>query len=144
MNNLLVSVGVRYDVVAIVLMQNGCVVHKHIERVKDSEITKTNFKLVIQSFIIALRVLRRYMNENPSCCKEVCFEMTNATFVKWVDNRYSKEAYEGMFQYSLSLLQEIPVRYLFSCVPKTRALPYANEKYLVSNSITGLNLDTEE
>lgn len=138
------SIGIKKDIVCVVLYSRGGVVCRHVERIKDTDILSSSFKVVIQSFIISLRVLRDYFSKNQSYCDEVCFELKNTTFVSWVNNRYSKPAYESMFQSAMSLLQDLPIRYMFSCVSKPRALAYASEEFLPKLTLSGLDITAGE
>jgi hypothetical protein len=143
MGNIIVSMALRKNVVAILVQEDGVVKAKSTERIKDEKALASSYSGIIYAFAVALRYTRQYLQDNKSN-KDVCFETSNSTFIKWVDNQYSKELYQEEFVNVLKLLQELPIRYTFSYNPKPKAFTYADEKYCKKETVSGLNLDDYE
>ena len=143
MGNIIVSIAIKKNIVAIIIMENGMIKSKVTEKIKDSKALESIYAGMIYAFILALRYVRQYIQDNKEN-RNICFETSNSIFVKWVDNQYSKEAYQEDFEQALKLLQELPIKYAFSYNPRPKALPYANEQYCKKESIGGLNLGDYE
>ena len=70
----------------------------------------------------------------------VCFETSNSTFVKWIENQYSKSEYNEEFVEALRQLQELPILYAFHYAAKPKALVYAEPEYCKKPKLSGLDI----
>lgn len=139
MSNIVVSMSLRKGISAIVIMEDGIIKVKYVERIKDEHALSSNYAGIIYTFKLALRHVRQYMQTVD--VKDVCFETSNSTFIKWVDTQYSKEAYQKDFDEALTLLHELPIRYAFTYAEKPKAFLFTDSSYLKKESVSGLNLD---
>lgn len=139
MSNIVVSMSLRKGISAIVIMEDGIIKVKYVERIKDEHALSSNYAGIIYTFKLALRHVRQYMQTVD--VKDVCFETSNSTFIKWVDAQYSKEAYQKDFDEVLTLLHELPIRYAFTYAEKPKAFLFTDSSYLKKESVSGLNLD---
>ena len=94
---------------------------------------------MIHTFKVALRYVRDYIQQGEGEYS-VCFETSNSTFIKWVENQYSKAEYQAEFVDALHLLQELPIMYAFHYAPKTKAIVYADESYCKKPKLSGLDI----
>lgn len=125
--SLCVSCMTKKGVSSVVLMCNGKLVDKSVTVIKDERILASSYLCLIQTFIVALRLVRKYVNENADT-ENVVFEVNNSTFIKWIYNSYSKEQYQDLFIEAIELLNEIPVRYSFTYSNKPLATMYITDK----------------
>lgn len=139
MSNIVVSMSLRKGISAIVIMEDGVIKVKYVERIKDEHALSSSYAGIIYTFKLALRHVRQYMQ--TADVKDVCFETSNSTFIKWVDAQYSKEAYKQDFDEALTLLNELPIRYAFTYAEKPKAFLFTDSSYLKKESVSGLNLD---
>lgn len=139
MSNIVVSMSLRKGISAIVIMEDGVIKVKYVERIKDEHALSSNYAGIIYTFKLALRHVRQYMQTVD--VKDVCFETSNSTFIKWIDAQYSKEAYQKDFDEALILLHELPIRYAFTYAEKPKAFLFTDSSYLKKESVSGLNLD---
>ena len=139
MSNIVVSMSLRKGISAIVIMEDGVIKVKYVERIKDEHALSSNYAGIIYTFKLALRHVRQYMQIVD--VKDVCFETSNSTFIKWIDAQYSKEAYQKDFDEALTLLHELPIRYAFTYAEKPKAFLFTDSSYLKKESVSGLNLD---
>lgn len=139
MSNIVVSMSLRKGISAIVIMEDGIIKVKYVERIKDEHALSSNYAGIIYTFKLALRHVRQYMQTVD--VKDVCFETSNSTFIKWIDAQYSKEAYQKDFDEALTLLHELPIRYAFTYAEKPKAFLFTDSSYLRKESVSGLNLD---
>ena len=139
MSNIVVSMSLRKGISAIVIMEDGVIKVKYVERIKDEHALSSNYVGIIYTFKLALRHIRQYMQTVD--VEDVCFETSNSTFIKWIDAQYSKEAYQKDFDEALTLLHELPIRYAFTYAEKPKAFLFTDSSYLKKESVSGLNLD---
>lgn len=139
MSNIVVSMSLRKGISAIVIMEDGIIKVKYVERIKDEHALSSNYAGIIYTFKLALRHVRQYMQTVD--VKDVCFETSNSTFIKWIDAQYSKEAYQKDFDEALTLLHELPIRYAFTYAEKPKAFLFTDSSYLKKESVSGLNLN---
>lgn len=139
MSNIVVSMSLRKGISAIVIMEDGIIKVKYVERIKDEHALSSNYAGIIYTFKLALRHVRQYMQTVD--VKDVCFETSNSTFIKWIDAQYSKEAYQKDFDEALTLLHELPIRYAFTYAEKPKAFLFTDSSYLKKESVSGLDLD---
>lgn len=139
MSNIVVSMSLRKGISAIVIMEDGVIKVKYVERIKDEHALSSNYAGIIYTFKLSLRHVRQYMQTVD--VKDVCFETSNSTFIKWIDAQYSKEAYQKDFDEALTLLHELPIRYAFTYAEKPKAFLFTDSSYLKKESVSGLNLD---
>lgn len=140
MGNVIVSIAIKKDIVAVLITENGTIKTHVTEKIKDKNALESNYSSMIYAFVLALRYVRQYIQDNKSS-RDICFETSNSIFIKWVDNQYSKEAYQKEFMNALALLQELPIRYAFSYSAKPKAIVYADKKYCKKESVSGLNIE---
>lgn len=124
--SLCVSCATKKGVSSVVLMCDGYLVGKSVSRIKDSAVVESSYSCLIHTFITALRLVRSYV-DNHNDIENVTFEVNNSTFVKWVYNSFSKEQYQDLFCEAINLLNEIPIRYTFTCSKKPLATMYLSE-----------------
>ena len=82
MSNIVVSMSLRKGISAIVIMEDGIIKVKYVERIKDEHALSSNYAGIIYTFKLALRHVRQYMQTVD--VKDVCFETSNSTFIKWM------------------------------------------------------------
>lgn len=140
MSNLVCSIALRKGVVAVLLIDGGMVKKRVVERVKDADAAESSYMGIIYAFKVALRNVRDYVQQFEEHYN-VCFETSNSTFVKWIENQYSKEAYQEEFMGALRLLQELPIMYAFHYSPKPKALVYADVSYCKREKLSKLSVD---
>lgn len=140
MGSIIVSIAVKKSIVAIMIIEDGQVKLRITERIKDSHALESNHASMIYAFMLALRYVRQYIQDNKTS-SDIYFEVSNSTFVKWVENRYSKETYQEDFIKAMQLLQELPIRYSFVYASKPKAMEYADAKYCKKEVISGLSID---
>ena len=137
MGNIIVSIAIKRNIVAIVIIENGMIKSRVTEKIKDEKALSSNYSSMIYAFTIALRHVRQYIQSNKDSSRNICFETSNSIFIKWVDNH----AYQKDFEQALKLLQELPIKYAFTYAPRPKAIAYTDEKYCKKESVSGLNLD---
>lgn len=139
--SLCVSCMTKKGVSSVVVMCDGKLEMKSVTRIKDTEVLTSSYLCLIDTFITALRLVRKYVDENSNV-EKVVFEVNNSTFIKWVYNSFSKEQYQDLFSEALELLNEIPIQYALTYSKKPLATMYLSE---VENEVklSGL-LDEDE
>lgn len=144
MDSIKVSISVKKDIVAVAMFDRGILLKKDITRIKNEDIKTSNYKALIHAINKSLLLVRSYINENGNSC-DVTFEINNSTVKKWLDNQYSKPAYQDIFEEMLRLLHQIPMRYKFIVSTTPVASMFAKPS-LVQNKIklSSLDLDTLE
>lgn len=140
MSNVVCSIAVRHGVVAVLFVEDGMAKGRVVEKIKDEKALESSYSAMIYAFTFALRHLRDYI-QCAGGDYSVCFETSNSTFIKWVENQYSKEGYQDEFVASLRLLQELPVMYAFHYNQKPKAVAYASEQYCKKEKLSGLDID---
>lgn len=143
MGSIIVSIAVKKNIVSVLIVEGGMMKVQITEKIKDEKVLESNYSSIIYAFILALRYVRQYVQDNKDN-RNVCFETSNSIFIKWVDNQYSKDAYQEEFMNAMKLLQELPIRYAFSYSAKPKAFAYADEKYCKKEAVSGLNLSDYE
>lgn len=143
MSNLVCSIALRKGVVAVLIVDGGMIKKRVVERIKSTEVAESSYLGIIYAFKVALRYVRDYIQQSSETYS-VCFETSNSTFVKWVDNQYSKAAYQDEFMSALKLLQELPIMYAFHYSPKPKALVYADTSYCKREKLSGLEVSDVE
>lgn len=143
MSNLVCSIALRKGVVAVLIVDGGMIKKRVVERIKSTEAAESSYLGIIYAFKVALRYVRDYIQQFSETYS-VCFETSNSTFVKWVDNQYSKAAYQDEFMSALKLLQELPIMYAFHYSPKPKALVYADTSYCKREKLSGLEVSDVE
>lgn len=137
MGNVLVSLSVRNGILAILLSDDGSLMKEHVERINDADAVSNIYLGMIYGFNVALRITRQYIQDNKNS-REVTFELSNSTFVKWIDNRYSRPEYQEHFMASLYTLQSLPIKYRFSYNQRPKAWYYAIKEKCKSVKLEGL------
>lgn len=140
MSNIVCSIALRKNVVSILIVDGGMIKSRVVERIKDAKSLESSYASIIYAFKVALRHVRDYIQKSDEEYS-VCFETSNSTFIKWVENQYSKAAYQTEFLEALKLLQEIPILYAFHYCQKPKALVYADEKYCKKEKLSGLDIE---
>lgn len=143
MQNIIVSIAMKKNIVSVLIIKNGTIELRATEKIKDTEALESNYLGMIYSFVVSLRYVRKYIQGTKEDYN-VCFEVSNSIFAKWVDTQYSKEAYQEQFMSALRLLHELPIRYTFSYSAKPKALVYAEEKYCKKEVVSSLDIDSYE
>lgn len=143
MKNIVCSIALKKNLVAIIIIEDGMIKRHATERVKDESALESSYSAMIYAFTVALRYVRDYIQQGDGDYS-VCFETSNSTFVKWVENQYSKAVYQDSFIAALRLLQELPIMYAFHYCPKPKALVYADERYCKKEKLSGLDIDGVE
>lgn len=124
--SLCVSCMTKKGVSSVVLMCDGHLVDKSVLSIKNKDVLDSSYLCLIHTFITALRMVRKYVDNN-SDVERVVFEVNNSTFIKWVYNSYSKEQYQELFCEAIELLNEIPIEYTFTYSKKPMATMYLSE-----------------
>ena len=128
LSEIVVSTYIKRGILSILVIKNGQLQEKYVERIKDESILESVYSSLIFGFTKALRVTRNYLERND--CSRVTFEVSNSVFSKWLMNRYSKEAYQEDFAELLEIMEAIPMQYSVVVNSKPQASLYAEEKYL--------------
>lgn len=137
MGGILVSLAVKGGLSSVIIVENGLLKQHYTEKIKDDEARSNNYLATLYSLNMALRHTRQYIQDNPGN-REVTFELSSSTFIKWVDTQYSKPAYQDKFMETMDLLQSLPIRYSFSYNAKPRALSYASGGVINTQKVGGL------
>lgn len=119
----------KKDIVAVTLMKDGVLLGKAVSRITDKEKLSSNYLVLTECFAVALRNLRKFLEENP-VDDEINFEFNNSTFIKWVSNGYSKVAYQKDFEKVYNTLHSIPLRYNLVMNTRPYAANFCKEQYL--------------
>lgn len=119
----------KKDIVAVTLMKDGVLLGKAVSRIIDKEKLSSNYLVLTECFAVALRNLRKFLEENP-VDDEINFEFNNSTFIKWISNGYSKVAYQKDFEKVYNTLQSIPLRYNLVMNTRPYAANFCKEQYL--------------
>ena len=138
-----VSIGIKKGVYCILLMNNGKLISKTINKFKDTETINSTYLSTIEAFNNAFRIVRNYLNTDNSC-KEFVFETSNSIFIKWIDNQYSKEMYQDKFIGVLTMLNELPIRYRLVYNQKPLAVNYIKDYKDEGIKLSGLDIDSVE
>ena len=113
-DSLCVSLMTKKGVSSVVILREGKLVMKSVTPIKNKEILNSSYMCLLDTFITALRFVRKYTDDNKDITK-VVFEVNNSTFIKWIYNNYSKEEYQELFIQAIELLNDIPIQYTFLC-----------------------------
>lgn len=140
MTNIVCSFAIRKSIVSVLIVDGGMIQRRAVERIKDAEVADSSYMSIIYAFKVALRHVRDYIQQGDDEYS-VCFETSNSTFVKWVENQYSKPGYQDEFVTALKLLQELPILYAFHYAQKPKALVYADASYCKKEKLSGLDVD---
>ena len=127
----------KKDLSAVIITDNGKLVTKRVERIKDEEVACSTYLSLIVAFTVGLNMLKMYVEEHQDI-DEVVFECNNSAFIKWVNQGYSRDEYHNEFSKMLELLNDIPIRYSFSYNRKPKSLMFTDEKYIVREKLGGL------
>lgn len=142
MNCLLASIYIKNGIMSVILMRNGMLIDKVVERITDDNVEGSTFKSVLFALSKAMRMVRNYIQNNQDC-NDVVFELNNSIVIKWIEDNYAKDEYNDLLHEVISLLQELPIRYKFSYIVKPKAFLYAKDKYVSKKlSISGIDFDS--
>lgn len=119
----------RKDLVAVTLVKDGVLLGKSVSKITDTEKLSSNYLVLIECFALALRNLRKLLQDSKSA-DEISFELNNSTFIKWVNNGYSKVCYQDDFEKVYNTLQSIPMRYNLVMNSRPYAANFCKEQYL--------------
>lgn len=132
-----VSCYTRKDLMATTLIKDGVLLSKSVVRVRDNTLISSNYLMLTECFALALRNLRKYLSEHGDDF-EISFEFNNSTFIKWVNNGFSKANYQDSFSKVYETLQSIPLQYNLIMNAKPYAMNFCKEKYLEKVKLSGL------
>ena len=138
MKSITVSIYVKKNIYAVILVKDGKLYFKEVKRITDDDVNSSNFKQILYTLEKAFRVIRNYV-ENNSDCDSFVIELNNSTVIKWFDRFYSKENYEEYFKKVIDILEELPIKYLFTYNVKPLSLVYAKEEYLEKTKLSGID-----
>lgn len=144
-----ISIGVRKDICAVLIMTDGVLITRRVERIKDEDALKSNFSSLIYAFTLSLRLLRDYIQTTDEEVHAI-FEVNNSTFKKWVEQGYTKDIYQTQFIQMIELLNELPLLYDIIITSRTMAYSYTDTKYITKDKVSNLQVsydtapDTEE
>ena len=144
-----ISIGVRKDICAVLIMTDGVLITRRVERIKDDDALKSNFSSLIYAFTLSLRLLRDYIQTTDEEVHAI-FEVNNSTFKKWVEQGYTKDIYQTQFIQMMELLNELPLLYDIIITSRTMAYSYTDTKYITKDKVSNLQVsddtapDTEE
>lgn len=111
-DSLCVSLMTKKGVSSVVALRDGKLVVKSVTLIKNKEILNSSYMCLLDTFTTALRLVRKYTDDNKDITK-VVFEVNNSTLIKWIYNNYSKEEYQELFIQAINLLNDIPIQYTF-------------------------------
>lgn len=137
MSSVCLSCSFKKDLFSILLLSNGKVELKRVERIKDEKYMDSPLMSWIYVFDIGLNMLNMYIEEHPDV-DSVVFECGNSTFIKWVNQGYSKDDYLVYFAKVLEHLNDIPIVYSMSFNKKPKAVMFLDEKYIKKEKLVGL------
>ena len=139
MKSITVSIFIKKNIYAVLIMKDGKLYTKEVKRILDDNINKSNYNQVLYTLEVAFRLIRNYI-ENNTDCDDFVIELNNSIVIKWLNKFYSKPDYEIYFKRVLNILQELPISYLFVYNTKPIAKMYANEKYLQKDKLSGIDI----
>lgn len=138
--NLCVSVAVKRGLLAVIVVKDGIMVDKYVEKIKDEVVSSSVFTSLLYAIKVALLRVRAYISNNNSA-ESITIEINNSTVKKWIYNCFSKDEYQDAFIDMMSLLQQLPIRYSFVVSDKPRALMFANERNITKTlAMSGLRI----
>ena len=137
-----ISIGVKKDICAVLITTDGVLCKQRVERIKDEHILTSNYLTLTYAFTLSLRMLRDYVQTTDEEIRAV-FEVNNSTFIKWVNQGFTKDAYQTEFIQAMELLNELPILYDIIFAQRTMAYSYADDKYITKDKID-TNLTTDE
>ena len=137
MNSITVSIFVKKNIYAVILIKGGKLYSKEVKRITDNEINSSNYNQMLYTLEVALRKIRNYV-ENNSDCESFVIELNNSTVINWFDRLYSKEQYESYFRKVVELLEELPIKYMFTYNKKPMAINFAKDEYISKSKLSGL------
>lgn len=141
MSNIIVSIAMKKSLVSVLIVENGTIKVRATEKIKDEKALQSSYLGMIYSFVVALRYVRQYIQGSKEEYN-VCFEISNSIFAKWVYAQYSKEAYQEQFMEALRLLHELPIKYAFSYSSKPRAFAYTEDRYCKKETVSSLDIES--
>ena len=137
MSSVCLSCSFKKNLFSLILTTGGKVEYKRVDYIKDSEFLETPLMTLIYVFDIGLNILRMYIEEHPDV-DSVVFECNNSTFIKWIQQGYSRDEYLINFSRVLEHLNDIPVMYSLSYSKKPRACMFLDVKYIQREKLEGL------
>lgn len=137
MASVCLSCSFKKNLFSLILTTNGKVESKRVDYIKDSEFLESPLMTLIYVFDIGLNMLRMYIEEHPDT-ESAVFECNNTTFIKWIQQGYSRDEYLVSFSKVLEHLNEIPVMYSMSYSKKPKAYMFLDEKYIKKEKLVGL------
>ena len=140
MENITVSIYVKKNIYAVLFVKNGKLLQKEVKKITDNDVNSSNYNQVLYTLEIAFRFIRNYV-ENNSDCNYFVIELNNSVVIKWFDRLYSKPQYKAYFDKVVDILEELPIKYLFSYNVKPMALIYAKEEYIKKDKLVSIDFD---
>ena len=135
---MIVSIAVKNKICSIVLTNGSDIVDKSLVEYKDWDTNNDPYKRMIYAVSYALRKYRNIL-ESLRSDDIVTFEVSNSTFIKWVNREYSRVEYNEEFVEMLRELNKIPMRYVFVHSKKTKASNFLNEGILEKEELSGID-----
>lgn len=139
MKQIKVSIGVKKDICAVLLLEEGSLYQKKVQKIREKTDEDNHFDTLIYAFKLSLRMLRSYIEKANDECS-VIFEVNNSNFIKWLEQGYSKDNYQAEFIEALDLLNELPIKYDYVFAQKTLAKNYTDGKYIEKSKISSLDI----
>lgn len=139
-----ISIGTKKDICAVMLFVEGKLVSQKVEKIRDEQVLRTSNATLIYAVSLGIRVIKNYIQTEVKEDISVVFEVNNSSFIKWVENSYSKPEYQKEFEVMLNLLNELPILYDFVYVRPTKAYSITDEKYIETDKISSDLEDKEE
>lgn len=133
-----VSIAVKKSLCSIMFIVDGEVVDKATIRYKDWDEEQDPYKRIIFAVSKAIRLIRGYIESNRSD-DIVAFEVSNSTFVKWINQEYAKDTYHDEFSKMYSELNQIPMRYVFQYSRKPKASSLLLDDYISKDELSGVD-----
>lgn len=138
MKNIKVSIATRKDIGAVFITLDGKQIGKRIDKIKDEHILTSHYLTLIYTFSLSLRMLKQIIYNIPNEEIQVLFEVNNTTFIQWVQQGYSKDAYNDEFIQMMEELNSLPIRYKLIYQVRTFAYPYTHDKFVTKEKISDL------
>lgn len=126
------SVCVKNGILAVVLVDDGSVYNKKVMRVPYED----RYDNVASGVAVAARMLGSIGVQED----EIVFEVTSGTVVNWFRGMYAGGTHQERFAEAFAELDAVPMRYSFICNQKPVAWYFAEERYIESDTVEGLDI----
>ena len=137
----ILSCSVKSNISAsLVITDLGVLADKRIERITGFDVdTGDQYRKLLHGVHKGLGLLKSYIDKNPEVDK-VTLELNNQAVLNWLDRGYAKTGYEEEFEPVIELLDDIPVKFIFSHNKMPISRRYSKPSCLPKEKLSGLSI----